>query len=105
VSFNPMSVQASYVGGEWKVVDGGLWLLSYGPNAGAAEHAAEGVHHYNFSAQCFVRRPNAPMMYWKAGDHIPKGGTPGQDCISFNPDTVSVAKIGGSWKVVNGGNW
>ncbi len=104
-SFNPASVMASFVGGEWKVVDGGSWMLSYGGDAGAAHHAADIIHHYHFTQQCFVKRPNAAMMYWKTGNHVPGGNTPGQDCIGLNPNTASVANISGSWKVVDGGSW
>ena len=45
------------------------------------------------------------MMYWKTGNHVPSGNTPGQDCIGLNPHTASVAHVGGAWKVVDGGSW
>ncbi len=105
IDLNPGSVTASYVGGAWKVVDGGSWLLDYGANGGAAHHAADVIHHYHFTQQCFVKRPNAEMMYWKTGDHVPSGNTPGQDCIGLNPMTTHAEFVGGAWKVVDGSNW
>jgi hypothetical protein len=105
VGVNPGAVQAAFVGGAWKVVDGGSWLLDYGGNAAAAHHAADVIHHYHFDQQCFVKRPNASMMYWKTGDHVPSGNTPGQDCIGLNPATTHAEFAGGAWKVVDGGNW
>jgi hypothetical protein len=105
IGFDPGAVSASFVGGDWKVVQGSMWMLDYGGDAGAAHHAADVIHHYHFDQQCFVRRPNASMMYWKTGNHVPHGSTPGQDCIGLNPMNVSVANAGGAWKVVDGANW
>ncbi|HTQ13175.1 MAG TPA: hypothetical protein VMH86_04805 [Rhizomicrobium sp.] len=102
-AFNPATVTASFVGGEWKVVDGGSWMLSYGGNAPAAHHAADIIHHYHFDRQCFGQ-PRPAMMYWKKGNHVPSGNTPGQDCIGLNPDHAMAAHLGGSWKVVADGN-
>jgi hypothetical protein len=98
-------VTASYVGGAWKVVQGSMWMLDYGSNAGAAHHAADTIQHYGFNQQCFVKRPNASMMYWKSGNHVPSGGMSGEDCIGVNPAHVQVQNAGGAWKVVDGGNW
>ncbi|MGH6869946.1 MAG: hypothetical protein ACREHE_00435 [Rhizomicrobium sp.] len=105
IGFNPSGVAASFVGGEWKVVDGGMWMLSYGGDSGAAHHAADVIHHYHFNQQCFVKRPNASMMYWKSGGNVPSGNTPGQDCIGLDPAHAHAAHEGGAWKVVADGNW
>jgi hypothetical protein len=105
IGFDPGAVSASFTGGDWKVVQGPTWLLDYGADAGATHHAAAVIHHYHFDQQCFVRRPNAAMMYWKTGNHVPGGNTPGEDCIGLNPMNVSVANVGGAWKVVDGANW
>jgi hypothetical protein len=105
IGFNPNAVSASFVGGEWKVVQGAMWMLSYGGDAGAAHHAADVIHHYHFDQQCFVRRPNAAMMYWKAGNHVPHGNTPGEDCIGLDPNHVAAAHQGGAWKVTDGSSW
>ena len=29
----------------------------------------------------------------------------GEDCISFNPDKIQVARIENSWKIVEGSHW
>ncbi|HEY1631038.1 MAG TPA: hypothetical protein VGF56_06965 [Rhizomicrobium sp.] len=105
IGLNPMAAQAAYVGGEWKVVDGGSWLLSYGTDSASAHHAADVIHHYHFDQQCFVKRPHAAMMYWKTGDHVPSGNTSGQDCIGLDPNHTHADHVGGAWKVVDGGNW
>jgi len=105
IGFDPSAVTASFVGGDWKVVQGGMWMLDYGSDAGAAHHAADMIHSYLFDQQCFVKRPNASMMYWKRGNQVPTGNRPGQDCIGLNPQTASVAHVGGAWKVVDGASW
>jgi hypothetical protein len=105
IGLNPGNVAATFTGGAWKVTDGGSWLLDYGSDGGAAHHAADVIHHYHFTQQCFVVRPHAAMMYWKNGGSVPHGNTPGQDCISLNPSTTHAAHVGGAWKVVDGGNW
>jgi hypothetical protein len=100
--FNPNTVNAVFQGGAWKVTDGSSWMLSYGADAGSAHHAADVIHHYHFDQQCFV--DHAAMMYWKKGNHVPSGNTPGQDCLPVNPMHVMAVNQGGAWKVVDGGN-
>jgi hypothetical protein len=61
---NPANVQARFVGGAWKVVDGSSWLLHFGSNRAGAEQAVAIIQRYNLNRQCFVARPNPPMTYW-----------------------------------------
>jgi len=98
-------VQASFVGGEWKVVDGSMWMLSFGPRMMEAQKAANIIRSYRFTQQCFVGRPNAAMAYWKRGSGVPSGSMPGQDCVTNNPDATQAVRIGGRWKVVDGSHW
>jgi hypothetical protein len=60
----PSNVQARFVGGAWKVVDGNTWVLDFGANRANAEHAVEVIQHYNLNSQCFVGRPDPSMQYW-----------------------------------------
>ena len=105
IGFDPNHVTASYTGGAWKVVQGSMWMLDYGSNSSAANRAADVIHHYHFTQQCFVKRPNASMMYWKSGNIVRTGSMPGEDCIGLNPNNASVSHVGGAWKVVDGSNW
>jgi hypothetical protein len=105
INFNWSNVQASFVGGEWKVVDGSMWMLSFGPRMIEAQKAANIIRSYRFTQQCFVGRPNAAMAYWKRGSGVPSGNMPGQDCVTNNPDTTQATRIGGRWKVVDGSHW
>jgi hypothetical protein len=105
ISFNPMQVQASFVGGAWKVVQGSMWMLDFGGNKPAAYKSADIIRSYGFNQQCFVKRPNAVMTYWKVGNSVPSGAMPGQDCVNNNPATTTVGNFGGNWKVVDGSHW
>jgi hypothetical protein len=106
VNFNPATTHAAFAGGAWKLVDGSHWIADFGSNAVAAHQAEDIVHHYHFSQQCFVGRPNPSMTYWKnTAGGIPASGMPGDDCIAFDPATTHVAHVGGAWKIVDGSHW
>jgi hypothetical protein len=66
IGLNPATVSVAHVGGAWKVVDGSSWLLDYGSDQGAADHALAVIRNYRLNRQCFVVRPHASMMYWLA---------------------------------------
>lgn len=105
IDFNPATVQASLVNGTWKIVDGSMWMLDFGTGATGQANASKAknvIQHYGFDQQCFVGRPNAPMMYFKiAGGRFPQGSFPGQDAIPVNPYAVSAQEVGGRWKVLD----
>lgn len=104
IGFDHRNIEARNIGGDWKVVDGSSWLLSFGPRAAEASRAAQIIRNYRFNQQCFIGRPNASMTYWKRGNDVPNGGMPGDDCVGNNPDTTQAALVGGQWKVVDGGH-
>ena len=105
IGLNWNNVQAQHVGGEWKVVDGSHWILSFGSRAAAAQRAANTIRHYRFTHTCYIGRPNASMTYWKRGSGVPSGGMPGDDCNNNNPDTTEARWAGGAWKLVDGSHW
>ncbi len=63
---NPSTTHAQFVGGEWKLVDGSHWLLSFGSNASEAHKAEELVHNYHLNRQCWVVRSGGggKLNYW-----------------------------------------
>jgi Lysyl oxidase len=65
IPFNPQNVAALKVGDNWKVVEGAMWMLDFGPSEANARKAAWVIKKYGFTRQCFVGRPNAPMMYFR----------------------------------------
>jgi hypothetical protein len=105
IPFNPDNCQVSLIGGNYKIVDGSMWLLDFGNNKVEADKALEIIKHYHFNSQCFVGRPNPSMEYWLVNGSAPSGSLSGEDCISFNPANIEVSFVGGNWKIVEGSHW
>jgi hypothetical protein len=99
------NLQVAHVGGEWKIVNGNEWVLSFGANKQAADQSLSIIQHYRFDQICYVQRPHPSMTYWTRGNDVPGGSTPGEDCIAFHPHQVAAAHVGGEWKVVDGAMW
>jgi len=104
IKFDPAKVEAKNVGGAWKVVQGALWMLDFGPSEANARQAVKIIKDNGFQYQCFVGRPNAPMMYFRK-DAPPVPVEVAEDCVPFNPDQVEAKLVGSGWKVVQGGMW
>ena len=131
ISFNPSNIEVSYVGGNWKIVEGSHWILDFGQNKAEAYEAYDIIMKYGFSEICYVGRPGPSMTYFKKtgmapigpitpiGPIVPIGPigpigpiTPpvipipmppaDQDCISHNVDNLTVTFINGSFKIVDG---
>ena len=98
-------MSAAFVGGEWKVVQGNMWMLSFGNRGAEANQAANIIRHYRFTQQCFLGRPGPSMTYWKRGNTVPSNGYPGDDCINNDPDTTQARWVSGEWKLVDGSHW
>ncbi len=63
VSFNPNRVQAKYIKGRWKVVDGNHALFDFGKKGDAARKAVQIIRKYGFRKSCFVGRPKPDFKY------------------------------------------
>ncbi len=105
IACNPNNLQVVNVGGSWKIVEGSRWLMDFGAKEGDARESLKVIKHYGMNSHCFVGRPNAPFEYWLVGGSAPAGGYAGEDCISFNPNTIEVRNVGGRWKIVDGSHW
>jgi 2-haloacid dehalogenase len=66
VAFDLSGVVAQQSGGSWIVTDGSSRLLDFGASKANALHAVTLLKRYGFTHQCFVGRPNAPMMYFRS---------------------------------------
>lgn len=102
ISFSPANADARLINGQWKVVDGNMWLLHYGADSTGAIKAENTIHHYGMNKQCFIGRPNPSMSYYLVNNAAPTGAYPGEDCIPFAPANLAVRLINGSWKIVDG---
>jgi 2-haloacid dehalogenase len=65
VAFDLAGVVAQQVAGSWIVTDGATRMLDFGTSKANAVHAVTIIKRYGFTHQCFVGRPNAPMMYFR----------------------------------------
>jgi 2-haloacid dehalogenase len=102
VDIAPHSVEVRQVAGRWKVVDGSQWLLDFGSNESDAIRAKAVIEYYGFDHQCFVGRPNAPMMYFTVQGAAPHGAMAGEDAIAFDLAGLVAQESGGSWIVTDG---
>ena len=65
VAIDPRSVEARWIHDSWKVVQGDMGILDFGDSEANARLATSIIKQYGFQFQCFVVRPNAPMMYFR----------------------------------------
>ena len=65
IVFDLARVRAERPAGDWIVTDGTSRLLDFGSSRFDALHAVAVIRNYGFTHQCFVGRPNAPMMYFR----------------------------------------
>ncbi len=65
VAFDLAGVVVQQTGESWIVTDGSSRLLDFGTSKADALHAVTIIKRYGFTHQCFVGRPNAPMMYFR----------------------------------------
>jgi hypothetical protein len=63
--FDPNQLSAVQANGRWKVTEGSRWMLDFGSSQANALKAVALLKKYQFRYECFVGRPNAPMMYFR----------------------------------------
>lgn len=104
VNFNPKNLSVKPSGGKYLLVDGNHSLKAF-PNKAEAYQAMKIIQHYGINQSCFVGRPNPSFTYLLVNGKAPSGNVSGDDCLSFNPNTVSLKKVNNSWKIVDGSQW
>ena len=65
IPFDLAGVVAQQVAGSWIATDGASRMLDFGSSEANAVHAVTIIKRYGFMHQCFVGRPDAPMMYFR----------------------------------------
>ncbi len=65
ISVNPNGMQVQQVSGRWKIVQGNMWVLDFEDKEHEARASLNVIQKYGFTRQCFVKRPNPPMSYWR----------------------------------------
>ncbi len=102
LAFNPATTQVKQINGRWKIVDGSHWMFDFAGNRAEAVKSLAVIKKYKANKSCFVGRPNPSFKYLLAGNRVPTGAMPGEDCVGFNPNTAQVKKLGNRWKIVDG---
>lgn len=98
------TVKAVPEGSRFLITDG-VSRMFMAPNDAEAKKIVKVFHHYGINQSCFVGRPGASFFYLNKDGNAPVGAMQGEDCISFNPNTIEVKEIGGRWKIVDGNHW
>jgi hypothetical protein len=80
-------------------------MYNFGDNRQEAMQALRIIKHYRMNSSCFVGRPDPSFQYLLVNGNAPQGNMQGEDCVAFNPNTIEVKNIGGSWKIVDGSHW
>lgn len=65
ISFDPANIQAMYVNGRWKIVDGNHWIMDFDQSEAEARQAVSYILRYGFRSICFVGRPGPAMTYFR----------------------------------------
>jgi len=105
VSFNPATTTVRNIDGRWTIVDGSHLLFNFGDKRAEALNALKVIKYYRMDSSCFLGRPDPSFRYLLVNGNAPQGSMPGEDCVSFNPNTIEVKNIGGRWKIVDGSHW
>lgn len=104
ISFNYVTASLQNIGGSWRIVDGSHSMYDFGSNFAEGQKSLQIIKNSQARYSCYVKRPNAVFHYLlnSAGNAISGNLVPAEDCISFNPASVSAALVGGRWKLVQG---
>ena len=105
VSFNPATATVANMQNNWLIVDGNHSMFSFGANQAEARQALAIIKHYGMNQSCFVGRPGPSFTYMLVSGRAPSGSMAGEDCLSFNTASASVAFINNDWKIVDGSHW
>ncbi|TLU83450.1 MAG: hypothetical protein FDX30_10490 [Chlorobium sp.] len=105
LSFNPATASVRNIDGRWTIVDGNHLMFNFGDKRMEALQALKIIKYYRMNSSCFVGRPDPSFQYLLVNGQAPQGNLPGEDCVSFNPNTSEVKNIGGRWKIVDGSHW
>ncbi|MCX6317845.1 MAG: M12 family metallopeptidase [Bacteroidetes bacterium] len=101
IKIHPGNITIRQSGALWLVIDGNSSLFS-APNRAEAEKIARIIRFYQLTQSCYVGRPNPSFKYMLRGAVSPSGAMPGEDCISFNPATLSIRQEGSQYLLTDG---
>jgi len=104
ISFVTSKVRYFREGSDYVITDGNSRML-IAPNLAEAIQIVKTIKAYSMNRQCFVGRPGASFTHFTVNGQAPEGALVGEDCISFNPNTIEVKLVNDRWKIVDGNHW
>lgn len=107
---------------DWDAVPAYAYASTVQDNLSAQARALSAVFRTGFSETLMAIQPAAPNQlraqvmtrftdssartnYVSVETFSREPPPPAEDCVTFNPQTASVAQINGSWKIVDGSHW
>ncbi len=109
VGLDYQTAQLKRVGGRWKIVEGpsgNHFAFDFDDNYLEAYKSLQIIKRYKIKNSCFVGRPGPSFKYLLSEGQVSPFGNlvNGEDCISFNNQTVEVKwfTTSQSWKMIDG---
>jgi hypothetical protein len=102
VPFDWRQVQLRPENGAWKLTAGGVVLANFGKNEADARTALLAVHHYHFTEQYRIGRPEPRCSWFLSNGQAPRGLMLGMPGVSFQPEGLTVQQLGQRWGVCAG---
>jgi hypothetical protein len=100
VSFDWRQASVQFEHGHWKVIVGSLTLADFGPFEHDAQEALRLIRYYRLTERCTIGKPTAAFTFFLADGQPVRTLYFGYDTV-FNPDHLSIAKIGPDWRIVD----
>jgi hypothetical protein len=88
--------------GHWKLLIGGEVLADFGFHETDAQLALAAMHHYRFTEHCRLGRPAPRFSYFLVNGQPPRGLMLGVSGQAFQPEGVTVQRIGADWTLCEG---
>lgn len=110
VAYNPANLTVASAGADgWQMRDGSHIMALLDTQADAEDAVKVARNH---TRSCFIGRGNHRpdrdryiVRYWKGVSGLPLGVAPALDCVTYNPNNLSVKSAGDDgWLLVDGGH-
>jgi hypothetical protein len=103
VSLNPAAVQVYDAVGRFRIAEGSF-QIDFGPDASGAVRGTDIIRYYGLDQYCCPDVASG-FGYFTVQKRSPRGAMQNEDCIPFNPSSLSINRTRGEWGVVDGNVW
>jgi hypothetical protein len=102
VPFNWRQVRMRQDNGVWQLAAGDYVVANFGTDDEAARQALSVLHHYHFTEHYRIGRPRPRFSFFMINGQPPLGMMFGLTGQAFQPDKLSVQKLGPTWTLCEG---